>query len=296
MPPLRDIRNNTPADAVDVDYNFGTIETHIGSELINRDGSVAMTGPLSLAGPPAAPQQAATKAYVDSNVIPIGTIWEFAGNVAPAGWAFCDGSSKSTTDPAYAALFAVIGYRHGGAGANFNLPDRRARVPIGYWAGDAIAGTLGAKGGNRDAQLPSHTHTQAAHDHAGSTANSVNLDHLHGMDHTHDSNVRAGFDINTGNFEGPSNAVAAAGASVAAGTALTFTKRQTAVTQNQVPGGGNQLTGDTRDYTDAMNQNAAHGHPLTMASNTPTINPQGVAPTNLNYPLYEVVNYMVRIG
>ena len=47
MPPLRDILNNTPVNAVDVDFNFKALQTHVGSELINRDGSVAMTAPLS---------------------------------------------------------------------------------------------------------------------------------------------------------------------------------------------------------------------------------------------------------
>ena len=307
MPPLRDILNNTPANAVDVDYNFGTLESHLGSEVINRDGSVAMTGPLSLAGPPSAPQQAATKAYVDSNVIPIGTIWEFAGNVAPTGWAFCDGSSKSTTDPAYAALFAVIGYRHGGAGANFNLPDRRGRVAVGFSSGDAVAGTLGGKGGNRDATLPVHSHGQDAHQHGGTT-NTRDINHTHDLQnhqhyvqHTHDSMVRAGYDVNSAGQAGTTNAVY----TPANTPYLAFVTRKTALTQNQEGGGGNQQTGNaTRDWTDGpninntgwMQQSNPHDHAFATDWRTPAIHNQGVSPTNANYPLYEVVNFIVRIG
>lgn len=66
MPTLRTIANGTPADATDVEYNFDTIETHVAAELVNRDGSVAMTGALTLPGSPSAANEAATKGYVDS--------------------------------------------------------------------------------------------------------------------------------------------------------------------------------------------------------------------------------------
>jgi microcystin-dependent protein len=311
MPPLRDILNNTPADAINVDFNFNTIESHIGSELINRDGSVAMTGPLTLPGAPTAPNHAATKAYVDGNVIPIGTIWEFAGNIAPSGWAFCDGASKSTTDPAYAALFAVIGYRHGGAGANFNVPDRRARVAIGFSAGDAVAGTLGARGGNRDSTLPSHAHTQAAHGHAV-TVNATDTNHLHDLQnhshyvqHTHDSGVRRGYDVaSAASGHGGTNAIYVTNPP-GNGVSLGFITRETAVCQDTLPGSGNQQTRNaTRDYTDGpnpnntgwMDRNNPHGHSAYTDAPAPAINPAGASPTNTNYPLYEVVNFIIRIG
>lgn len=294
LPPLRDILNNTPVNAVDVEFDFNTIEAHINQELINRDGSVAMTGALSLAGPPTAAQHAASKAYVDSNVVPIGTIWEFAGSVAPAGWAFCDGSSKSTTDPAYAALFAVIGYRHGGAGGNFNLPDRRARVAVGFSAGDAVAGTLGAKGGRRDAVLVGHSHGTQPHAH-GATASVVDLNHLHDLqNHSHDSNVRTGFDLIGANNVGATNAIYPG----LGGAALVMQPiRPTAITQNQVPGGGNQQTaGPSPNNTGWMDRSNQHGHTITLDQQSPITTTVGETPTNLNYPLYEVVNYMIRIG
>lgn len=60
--------------------------------------------------------------------IPPGTIMAYAANGVPAGWAYCDGSSQSRTNPLYARLFSVIGTSHGSAdAASFNLPDYRGR-------------------------------------------------------------------------------------------------------------------------------------------------------------------------
>jgi microcystin-dependent protein len=67
-----------------------------------------------------------------------GTVLDFAGAVAPAGWLLCDGSSVSRTT--YANLFAVIGITHGsGDGSTtFSLPDGRGRVAAGK---DNMGGT-----------------------------------------------------------------------------------------------------------------------------------------------------------
>lgn len=92
-----------------------------------------------------------------------GEIRIFAGSTPPVGWALCDGASFSTT--ANAALFAVIGYTYGGAGANFNVPDLRGRFPLGK-AAAGTGSTLGATGGAIDHNHagPSHSHT-IAHTH-----------------------------------------------------------------------------------------------------------------------------------
>lgn len=179
LPTLRDIVNDTPADAVDVQYNFQALQTFINANLINADGSVSMTGQLTLVGTPTTDNQAASKAYVDSR-IPTGVMMDFAGSFAvPSGytdeWELCDGRSVSTTDPKYAALFGVIGYRHGGSGGSFNLPDYREAVAVG------ASSTLdsGDTGGNaNDGPL---------HDHGPGTM-TVDLDHTHPStegDHNH---------------------------------------------------------------------------------------------------------------
>lgn len=309
LPPLRDILNNTPATATDVDFNFNTIEAHIGSELINRDGSVAMTGPLLLAGPPTANNHAASKAYVDGNVVPVGVIWEYAGNVAPTGWAFCDGSSKSTTDPAYAALFAVIGYRHGGSGANFNLPDRRGRVPIGYQAGDALFGTLGARAGSRDAALVSHQHGMANHQHLngdhvhnayhGHSASSggESADHIHAVgivtdaqgDHSHTFPLRQTATVGTD----------VAQQATAAGTVGSMATNNAGTHAHNVIGntGGRNVAHTHAITVDANNFNTGGATPAWSGTpNNNTTDAAGGAATNANLQPYEVVNFIIRIG
>ena len=62
------LSNGSTADASAVQQNFDAIETHVNTELLNRDGSVAMTGQLGLVGDPTSDDAAARKAYVDAQV------------------------------------------------------------------------------------------------------------------------------------------------------------------------------------------------------------------------------------
>jgi microcystin-dependent protein len=99
---------------------------------------------------------------VETQVVPTGSLFPFAGASSPTGYALCDGASVSTSGT-YAGLFAVIGYTYGGSGASFNLPDLRTRVPVGKGASGTFV-TLGATGGAEThtltiAQMPSHAHT-----------------------------------------------------------------------------------------------------------------------------------------
>ena len=59
------IENDTPADAAELQQNFSTIQSYVNTNLVNRDGSVALTAPLLLPGDPTLPNQAANKGYVD---------------------------------------------------------------------------------------------------------------------------------------------------------------------------------------------------------------------------------------
>lgn len=59
----------------------------------------------------------------------IGEIRMFAGNFAPAGWAFCDGRRVDIEDNE--ALFTLIGTTYGGDGqSTFALPDLRGKAPM----------------------------------------------------------------------------------------------------------------------------------------------------------------------
>jgi microcystin-dependent protein len=116
--------------------------------------------------------------------IPVGTLLDFAGTVAPAGYLVCDGASIDTTT--YAALFAVIGYAYGGAGANFNVPDFRGRFV--RTADNMGTGAAGRDLGARDATL-AQTQSTAANGIATAT---------NGVQHTHNVITPGGVVTGTG--------------------------------------------------------------------------------------------------
>lgn len=94
----------------------------------------------------------------------VGEIRLFAGNFAPSGWAFCDGSLLSIAENE--VLFALIGTTYGGDGqSSFALPDLRSRVPIHLGQGPGLSNrVIGEVGGVEQvtlsaAQMPPHTHT-----------------------------------------------------------------------------------------------------------------------------------------
>lgn len=116
-------------------------------------------------------------------LVPPGTILDFAGSTAPAGFCLCDGQALSRT--IYADLFAILGttYGDGGLGADqfthFRVPDLRGRVTAGAGNGSVSRleideTTVGTTGGSGTTiigvnHLPAHSHTGttiAAPDHS----------------------------------------------------------------------------------------------------------------------------------
>jgi microcystin-dependent protein len=94
----------------------------------------------------------------------IGEIKMFAGNFAPRGWAFCDGSLLPIS--ANTALFSLLGTTYGGDGkSTFALPDLRGRAPMHFGAGPGLTNRkIGEKSGTETvtlttAEIPSHNHT-----------------------------------------------------------------------------------------------------------------------------------------
>jgi microcystin-dependent protein len=89
-------------------------------------------------------------------------IMTWAADTPPVGWLMCDGQSYSTST--YSGLFAAIGYKYGGSGATFRVPDCRGRTQIGAGQGAGLAyRALGASGGAEAhalglTELPNHTH------------------------------------------------------------------------------------------------------------------------------------------
>ena len=118
-----------------------------------------------------------TTAWVQSAIIeaglvggsaPTGSIIAFAGLTSPVGFVFCNGASLSTTS--YSALFSVLGYSYGGAGASFNVPNLTNSAPFGsnsttvmglaYANGNSISTII--SGGNSTLlanQLAPHSHS-----------------------------------------------------------------------------------------------------------------------------------------
>lgn len=104
----------------------------------------------------------------------VGEIRMFAGNFAPAGWAFCDGSilAISSND----VLFNLIGTTYGGDGQNtFALPDLRSRVPVHVGPGFLQAQTGGLESVTlTTSQIPAHSHVPLCNSGAGTNASPQN--------------------------------------------------------------------------------------------------------------------------
>ncbi|UOQ96462.1 tail fiber protein [Hymenobacter sp. 5317J-9] len=125
----------------------------------------------------AAPALAASPRQVTGSQPYIGEVMLFAGNFAPQGWAFCDGSLLSIAQ--YDTLFNLIGTTYGGDGQNtFAVPDLRGRAPRHMGQGPGLSSYgIGQTGGAETAtmavaQMPAHSH-QAPASTAATTASPV---------------------------------------------------------------------------------------------------------------------------
>ena len=94
----------------------------------------------------------------------VGEIRMFAGNFAPAGWAFCNGAQMPISENE--VLFQLIGTTYGGDGQEtFNLPNLQGRLPIhqGTSSTSGTNFTIGEQAGVESVtlttqQIPIHTH------------------------------------------------------------------------------------------------------------------------------------------
>jgi microcystin-dependent protein len=104
----------------------------------------------------------------------VGEIRMFAGNFAPAGWAFCEGQLLPISDNE--TLFNLIGTTYGGDGeSTFALPDLRGRIPIHQGNGFILAETGGAEEITLTVnQIPAHGHPFLASSATGTAATPQN--------------------------------------------------------------------------------------------------------------------------
>jgi microcystin-dependent protein len=274
------IANDTAVDAVPVEANFSRIESHINQEVIERGGSVAMTGQLKLAGNPVAADDAANKAYVDS-LLSVGMMQMYGGSTDPAGgvWLLCDGRELETAS--YPDLFSVIGNSYGsGSAGRFKIPDMRGFMPLGASGTDA----LGSTGGSRNAVVVTHTHT-IDHTHAGTNTGFVSSDHSHtfsgntsieSADHSHvlrgvgESTSGGGF--GEGNVADISNG----------GFAPAFNT-------------GGVSAFHTHSYSGTTSGiSANHQHTVNVPGFSGSSGSAGVSGTNANLPPYKAVNFLIK--
>ena len=89
----------------------------------------------------------------------IGEVRLFAGNFAPVGWAFCNGSILAIAEND--VLFTLIGTTYGGDGqTTFALPDLRSRVPVHTGNGVVLGQMAGVETvALTVSQLAAHSHT-----------------------------------------------------------------------------------------------------------------------------------------
>ena len=109
----------------------------------------------------------------------VGEIRMFAGNFAPAGWAFCAGQLLPISENE--TLFQLIGTTYGGDGqSTFALPDLRGRIPIHQGQGPGLSShTIAESSGVENVtltvnQMPAHPHAFMGTASNASVANPAN--------------------------------------------------------------------------------------------------------------------------
>lgn len=92
----------------------------------------------------------------------IGEIRMFAGNFAPAGWAFCNGQQMPISENE--TLFQIIGTTYGGDGEEtFNLPNLQSRFPMHQGNGFILGEMAGTEQETLTVQqVPVHNHAYVA--------------------------------------------------------------------------------------------------------------------------------------
>lgn len=266
---------------------------------ILTDGTRAFTA--AVAGVAGTGADLATKDQVDSLISsavaavpdnpPVGAIMQWLGTSEPSGWLFLNGQAISRTS--FPVLFAEYGttYGVGDGSTTFNLPDMQGRFPLGKTASGTGA-TLGGTGGTLDA--------------------TINIEHQHGMDHTHLDNFsidNAGTHSHTTPPHNHSfthtHTNPTTGSVNAGGTAIgaenggsTFEYAISSHTHNQGSTTG-QSTSTTGNASPTTNDAGDHSHGLTgsvTATSGETTDLAGTTALPVPNSPFMAMNFIVRAG
>lgn len=106
----------------------------------NLGGALQISGKIFQNGQP-------IEAGSSGDTLPIGSVVEWVSDIYPENWLKCNGQAVSRAE--YPELFSVLGttYGAGDGSTTFNVPDLRARVPVGASAGDPNFNKIGMYGG-----------------------------------------------------------------------------------------------------------------------------------------------------
>ena len=211
------------------------------------------------------------------------------------GWLKCDGSTVNQID--YPQLFDILEPYVTHDATTFNLPDFRARLPIGvHETGGEVHEPLQMEGSDtatilighlpahsheipeHDHTSPAHTHTQAAHNHTQDAHNHTQNSHAHNQNphthgvtqtpHNHDIPVRLTSAVGAQAFVTTSNN-SGTQSTIASGTANANITIDNATAGNQGTTATNQPAIATNQPTTATNNDA-----------TVTINPKAAFDTS----------------
>ncbi|MEK0177722.1 phage tail protein [Microcoleus anatoxicus] len=266
-----------------------------------------------------------------------GEIIGFGGSSAPIGWLLCDGGEVLIA--AYPKLWEVLGTTWGALtnGSNsagvshFRLPDLRGRTLVGAGLGSGLTNReIGQRFGSEShvlstSELPSHNHTQNAHNHVQDAHNHAQNAHNHVQDaHNHAQNAHNHVQdahnhaqnphSHTYNWFAAPNAVnglsTAVGslssqANIATSVAATATN-QVATATNQVATATNNVATATNQVATAANQSATATNQSATATNqsatatnqsaTATNQPTGGNSAHNNVQPSAVIKYLIFAG